>query len=242
MYSMFLVFGFGIVLELLLFAPVLLPLRFLGIVDRYPMQTVHSKMFFLWLRLMRLGQLVTVKSLKGRIPHEPCIIIANHPGLFDVIFLIHDIPKMCVLVKENLVKKLPLGPIFRLSGYIISPANGKGSPIKALMDAGEKIKEGYKFLIFPEGTRSPEGGLRSFNPGAFKISQKLDVPIQPVLLKNVPPFIPKEESLYLPPRKLSELEIEFMDQIPPPRKGEEKKLARETEELYNSLLRGENAV
>ena len=34
-----------------------------------------------------------------------------------------------------------------------------------LLEATEKIRKGYKFLVFPEGTRSPKGGLSGVERG-----------------------------------------------------------------------------
>jgi len=200
------------------------------------MQNTHRFFFIIWLGLMRAGGLLKGKLTKGHCYDGPCIIIANHPGLFDVLFLIRDIPKLTVLVKRSLTTWLPLGPIFRSSGYILSPEISTGNPMSSLFDAMEKVDMGYKFLLFPEGTRSPIGGLRRFKAGAFKIAQKQGVPIQPVLIRNDPPFLAKGEPWYLPGKELSEIEIEFMDPIHIPKDKNIRDVVKVVEDLYHNAL------
>ena len=102
--------------------------------------------------------------------------------------------------------------------------------------AVERIRSGQKFLLFPEGTRSPKGGLLPFKPGAFRIAGMARVPIQPVLIRNMPPFLPKEDKWYFPPSPISSLEMEFWEPVGPPERGKEEELARELEHRYRSAL------
>jgi 1-acyl-sn-glycerol-3-phosphate acyltransferase len=83
------------------------------------------------------------------------VIVSNHPGLFDVLFLIRNIPRLSIMVKRTLATKLPLGPIFRSAGYVLSPDFEQRSPLDCLEETREQINQGYKFMIFPETTRSP---------------------------------------------------------------------------------------
>lgn len=241
MFFMFFLFAFGILLELIVVLPVIW--MFERVSEHKPsrMQNTHRFFFQLWLGLMCAGGMLKGKPTKGHCYDGPCIIIANHPGLFDVLFLIRDIPKLTVLVKRSLTKWLPLGPIFRSSGYILSPEISTGNPMSSLLDAMEKVNMGYKFFLFPEGTRSPIGDLRRFKAGAFKIAQKQGVPIQPVLIRNNPPFLAKGEPWYLPAKKLSEIEIEFMEPIHISKDQNIRELVKVAENLYRNALHISNS-
>jgi 1-acyl-sn-glycerol-3-phosphate acyltransferase len=164
------------------------------------------------------------------------VVVANHPGLFDVLFLIRDVPGLTVLVKTSLARKLPLGPVLRDLDYVLVPDHERVGPLDTAEEALEKIRKGRKVLLFPEGTRSPKGSLRPFRPGAFKIARMTGVPVQPVLIRNVPPFMPKEDSWYLPPRVTSLLELTFWEPLPPPERGEERAFARRLEQRYREAL------
>jgi 1-acyl-sn-glycerol-3-phosphate acyltransferase len=190
----------------------------------------------LWLFLLRGCGLLKASELKGKPFDGPCVIVSNHPGLFDVLFLIRDIPRMSVMVKQALSRKLPLGPVFHSAGYVLSPDFEERGPFQALYEAIEKIHMGFKFMIFPEATRSPKGDLGRFNAGPFMLARLSNVPVQPLLVKNDPPFLPKEDKWYFPPSGVSTLEIEFWEPMDPPKPGQEREFAKDIEARYRKAL------
>jgi 1-acyl-sn-glycerol-3-phosphate acyltransferase len=189
-----------------------------------------------WLGFMGVLGLVRSRPARGEVHEGPCVVVANHPGLFDVLFLIRDIPSLSVLVKTGLARRLPLGPVLRALEYVLVPDLDRVSPLDTAEETLEKIHKGRKVLLFPEGTRSPKGALRPFRAGAFKIARMTGVPVQPVLIRNVPPFMPKEDPWYLPPRETSVLEMTFWEPLPPPDRGEERECARRLERRYREAL------
>jgi 1-acyl-sn-glycerol-3-phosphate acyltransferase len=237
--SMIVLFGLflaGILTELFFVLPFVWCLdRILG-PEPDRMQRAHRFLLSFWIMMLKLCGLLSAKPPKGEAFDGPCVVVCNHPGLFDVLFLIRDIPRLSVLVKRTLAKKLPLGPIFRSAGYVLSTDMEEGKPLESMVDATGKIRRGYKFLIFPEGTRSPKGGLGKFKAGAFRIARMASVPVQPVLIRNTPPFMPKEDKWYLPPWQISRLEMEFWEPIVPPEPGKEKEYTQTLENRYKHAL------
>lgn len=233
LFGLFLV---GILIELFFALPLIWCLdRILG-PEPDRMQLAHRILLSFWILMLRLCGLLRAKPTLGRPLDGPCVVVCNHPGLFDVLFLIRDIPRLSVLVKRTLAKRLPLGPIFRSAGYVLSTDIEENSPLESMVVATEKLRWGYKFLIFPEGTRSPKGGLRNFKTGAFRIARMTNVPIQPVLIRNTPPFMPKEDKWYFPPWQISRLEMEYWEPIPPPESGKEKEYTQTLENRYRGAL------
>ena len=55
----------------------------------------------------------------------------------------------------------------------------------------EGIKGGKSLAVFPEGTRTPDGHLQEFKPGAFKIALRAGVPIVPVTIRGTFKLLPK---------------------------------------------------
>jgi len=45
--------------------------------------------------------------------------------------------------------------------------------------------------MFPEGTRSPDGRLRAFKPGAFTLAQRTGAPILPIVIEGTASALPK---------------------------------------------------
>jgi 1-acyl-sn-glycerol-3-phosphate acyltransferase len=230
------VFLAGIFFELLIVLPIIWAMnRILGSDPCRAQWTIRILIGF-WLFLMRAFHLLRAKPPKGKPYGGPAVIVSNHPGLFDVLFLIRDVPYLCVMVKRALAKKLPLGPVFSSAGYVLAPDFEERSPLQSLDEAVEKIHRGYKFMIFPEATRSPKEGLGPFSAGAFMLARLAGVPVQPLLIRNTPPFIPKRDKWYFLPSQVSTIEIEFWEPMVAPKAGQERAFARNLEARYRKAL------
>ncbi len=236
MLALFGLFFVGILFELVFVFPVLWLLSLLNGPQPFLMQAVHSRLFGIWLFLLnRFGLLIEKESIGSPYP-GPCLIVANHPGLFDVLFLVPRIPMLSMLVKSTLATDLPLGKIFKICGYIPTPKAGDVSPVATLLEARNMIQRGYKFLLFPEGTRSPKGDLRYFKHGLFRLARMADVPIQPVLIRNDPPFLTHEDKWCYPPFETSYIQLEFWEPMEPPEQGKERQYAGMLETRYREAL------
>jgi 1-acyl-sn-glycerol-3-phosphate acyltransferase len=235
---LFAIFGLGIFCELTFLTPFFLIEKQLIHKNRYRLQFINRKLFSIWFSLLNLGGLLRVNTAKGKPFEGACVVVANHPGLFDVLILIRDIPGLTVMAKRSLHDKLFLGPVFELSGYLFSPDfSTVATATELIQKATSKLHEGYKFMLFPEGTRSPKGDLLPFKHGAFKIAQLAGVPVQPVLIRNDPPFLPHEDAWYFPPAGVSMVRCEYWDPLPPPLPGEEIAMAKALEERYRRALK-----
>src|SRR5438046_9017822 len=53
------------------------------------------------------------------------------------------------------------------------------------------VRGGKSLAVFPEGTRTPNGNLQEFKPGAFKIALRAGVPIVPVTIRGTFKLLPK---------------------------------------------------
>lgn len=121
----------------------------------------------------------------------PSVIVANHLSLLDILvfFRLHSHFKW-VSKQENF--RVPLvGWNMTLCGYI-PLQRGTARSIHAMMRlCDDAIGEGNAIVMFPEGTRSSTGRLRSFKPGAFEIAKRNGVPIQPIVIRGTGDALPK---------------------------------------------------
>ena len=46
-------------------------------------------------------------------------------------------------------------------------------------------------MMFPEGTRSADGRLKPFKPGAFTLAQRMRAPILPIIVEGTAEALPK---------------------------------------------------
>jgi 1-acyl-sn-glycerol-3-phosphate acyltransferase len=106
---------------------------------------------------------------------EPPIIFAVLSGLF---------PRLRILYKAEL-RKLPiLVRAFDIAGFVPLERGNRDQSLPAIERAGEALREGNSFLIFPEGTRSRTGELLPFKKGGFIMALKGRAPVVPVAIKG----------------------------------------------------------
>jgi 1-acyl-sn-glycerol-3-phosphate acyltransferase len=92
-------------------------------------------------------------------------------------------------------------------------------------------------LIFPEGTRSPMGGLGSFKRGAFEIACRARVPVLPVLIRCEPSALSKGRPWYDIPPTMAYLTLTPLPLVRPEEFGNDATaMARAFEAMYRYRL------
>jgi len=114
------------------------------------------------------------------------VIVCNHRSYLDSILLISLYEKHNTIVKSRLFDILFFGRMLQWSGYIPSSAEGRFADmmIQRLERMDAFLADGGNLIVFPEGTRSPNGSLGRFNKGAFKIARRCRAPIQVLFIRN----------------------------------------------------------
>jgi 1-acyl-sn-glycerol-3-phosphate acyltransferase len=156
-----------------------------------------------------VGVRVHVKGLE-RIPAETCIFAANHTSSADAPAVVWAIPRrIAILLKRPLFKFPIVGPAFHLAHFIPVDRFNRDSAINSLEKATEALRAGQSFLIYPEGTRSPDGRLQEFKKGTAVMAIKAGVPIVPVACSNAHRIMEKRRLRITP----GDILVEFMDPI-----------------------------
>ena len=138
----------------------------------------------------------------GRLePGHPYIFAANHQSQFDIFVLQGYLGcDFRWLAKLELFKIPVFGKAMQLAGYIpVDRAHGRKA-IKSLDEAARRIADGTSVIIFPEGTRSPDGRLGQFKAGAMVLAIKAGVPLVPVAIIGTHQVLPKGRLLARPGR------------------------------------------
>jgi 1-acyl-sn-glycerol-3-phosphate acyltransferase len=142
----------------------------------------------------------------------PCLFIANHPTLIDVVLLLTRVPQADCIVKTAARRNPLMHSIVRAAGYLV---NDEGD---ALVDAcAGRIAEGRSVVLFPEGTRSPGGGLGRFQRGAAHIALKSGCPIVPIVITCRPPTLLKGQRWHHVPDRRAEYVLRVVAPIDPAR-------------------------
>jgi 1-acyl-sn-glycerol-3-phosphate acyltransferase len=78
-----------------------------------------------------------------------------------------------------------------LNRYIKLKRGDKESAEKMLRECEMRLDEGSSIFMFPEGTRSPDGEVRTFKLGSFQLAKKMKVPILPIVISGTNRALPK---------------------------------------------------
>ena len=123
--------------------------------------------------------------------HPTSIFVSNHISNLDPAILFSILPRIIVVLKESLGRIPFLGYVMRLGGFIYVNRQDRESRRQAVEGSITALRNGISLLIFPEGTRSPDGGLLSFQPGPFSIAIEAQVPIVPITVHGTRDLMPK---------------------------------------------------
>ena len=131
------------------------------------------RLFVGWMRL--LGLLTYELHGLERLQRRGLLVLANHPTLIDVVFLIGLVPDANCVVKSTLASHpCTRGPV-RATGYI---CNNSGSDL--LQTCVDSVKAGGNLIIFPEGTRTRPGQALKMQRGAAQIALRGGLAVTPV--------------------------------------------------------------
>ena len=124
-------------------------------------------------------------------PHKTYIFVANHQSLIDIM-VIYGIFKPFKWVAKASIAKIPfIGQNMYLNQYIFLERGDLASIKKMMKDCKKWLNQGASLMIFPEGTRSPDGKLLPFRDGAFKLACQLKLPVVPIVQAGTGSILPK---------------------------------------------------
>lgn len=166
---------------------------------------INGVMFF----VRAVGVRVRVAG-RERIPAGVCVFVANHTSSADAPAIVGAIPRrIAILLKESLFKWPIVGQAFRLARFIPVNRKEREAALDSLERATEALKTGQSFLVYPEGTRSPDGRLQEFKKGAVVMAIKAGVPIVPIACSGAHRVMQKRSLMIRP----GEILVEFLDPI-----------------------------
>lgn len=190
------------------------PLLSVAIRDAERRQRVARRLiqrcFRCFVALMRtLGVLDYCFEHVERLQRPGLLVLANHPSLIDVVFLLAHMPQADCIVKGRLANNpFTRGPI-RAAGYITND-----DPEAVLSAAKASLERGNSLVLFPEGTRTAPQRPIKFRRGGANIALRTATNITPVLIRCTPTTLTKGEPWYHIPARKVQMDLRVLDDLP----------------------------
>jgi 1-acyl-sn-glycerol-3-phosphate acyltransferase len=168
------------------------------------------------------------------------MLVANHQSHFDpplIGALASDRP-MAPIAREGLFSFKPFGAVLRSIGVIaISQERSDHAAVRAAL---AELEAGRNVLMFPEGSRSPDGEVAPFMRGVMVLLKRARVPVVPVAVEGAFDVWPRTMTL---PRASGRIAvmfgpvISFDEMLADGPEGGLQRLQREIDDMRRSLRR-----
>lgn len=112
------------------------------------------------------------------------VMYSNHQGKYDALGIMYGHPTPCTILMDEKRSRLPIvNPFMTLiKGSRLKKEDAR-SQVMTIRKIVEEVKEGRKYIIFPEGGyEKNQNRVYDFHPGSFKCSVRARCPIVPVAI------------------------------------------------------------
>ncbi|MGD0907176.1 MAG: lysophospholipid acyltransferase family protein [Candidatus Acidiferrales bacterium] len=149
--------------------------------------------------ITRVTGLRVIVEGRENIPPGVCMFAANHTSNADAAAIVGAIPRRLAIFGRKSLFDIPIvGLAFSLAKFVPVDRGNRDAALASVKQAIEYMKQGFSFLVYPEGTRSPDGRLQRFKKGAFVMAIEAGVPIVPVMCAGAHRVM-KKKSLVIHP-------------------------------------------
>jgi 1-acyl-sn-glycerol-3-phosphate acyltransferase len=206
----FSVFGLGgLVLRLVVFPLFVLVVRRPDRRSALARATIRH-LFSLFVGLMCAVGVCSLEIVgRERLNRRGLLILATHPSLIDVVFLMSLVEHADCIVKGALERNpFTRGPV-RAAGWV---CNDSGPEL--IDDCIASLHAGNNLIIFPEGTRTPPGqAIGKLQRGAANLAVRGGFAVTPVRIHNVPRMLAKGVPWWRVPPRAGHFRIEIGEDI-----------------------------
>jgi 1-acyl-sn-glycerol-3-phosphate acyltransferase len=150
---------------------------------------------------------------RERCPWDRAVVYAaNHASIMDIAVMYGLYRPFKWIAKAELMRTPFIGWNMRLNDYV-EVARGDRESIKVMMARCRRhLADRNPLMMFPEGTRSPDGRLQAFKDGAFKLALEAGCPVIPIAVKGTGESMPKHGLVM---RQRMDARVEVLEPILP---------------------------
>jgi 1-acyl-sn-glycerol-3-phosphate acyltransferase len=132
-----------------------------------------------WLILRTSAVTVKVEGMHRLDPSRSYVFAANHQSIYDIPIVFASLPfQLRIIAKESLGKIPFMGWHLQRTGHVLVDRARPGAGTVKKM--AKLVADGHSLIVFPEGTRSTDGGVARFKGGSFVIALDAGLPIVPI--------------------------------------------------------------
>ena len=165
---------------------------------------------FIWM-MRGLGVLTyEVRGVEKLGDGENRIVVANHPSLLDVVFIIALLPRTLCVVKKKAWSNPVMTCVLSATSYIPND-----DPRRLIDICVERLRQGNTLVIFPEGTRTVPGRPLALKRGAASIIIRSGKTVNPIAVTCTPNTLTKGERWYQVPKMRPNFRIAVGDSVEP---------------------------
>ncbi|MGE5246084.1 MAG: AMP-binding protein [Betaproteobacteria bacterium] len=119
------------------------------------------------------------------------VLVANHASYIDPVVLMAAIPVDFHFVAKRALLRYPLvGTVLRKAEHVTIEKAGLADRLAGADEVAQRLREGDRLAIFPEGTFVRGPGLLPFRLGAFRAAVETGRPVVPVALSGTRDVLP----------------------------------------------------
>jgi 1-acyl-sn-glycerol-3-phosphate acyltransferase len=119
------------------------------------------------------------------------VYVSNHVSWYDIFAIASVLPHYTFVAKSEL-RKIPIfGWGAEGAGVVFLARENRKSAFEAYEAVAKKIEHGLSVVVYPEGTRGDDYGLRSFKKGPFVLAIAAGAPVVPVVVYGTREVMPK---------------------------------------------------
>jgi 1-acyl-sn-glycerol-3-phosphate acyltransferase len=157
-----------------------------GLFDSHGRYVYLISRFWSWLTLTLGGVSLRVSGLNHIDPRRQYVFMVNHQSNVDIPVLFQSLRgfQLRWLAKKEILWVPLFGWAMWAAGHIAVDRGDRKDALRSLKKAQERLAGGISIVIFPEGTRSSDGGLLPFKRGGFLLAVKTQTPIVPVTING----------------------------------------------------------
>jgi 1-acyl-sn-glycerol-3-phosphate acyltransferase len=139
------------------------------------------------------------------------VMVANHQSLLDILVLFRLFAHFKWVSKIENFRVPCIGWNMRLNRYIPLRRGDRASIARMMTECEATLRAGNSIMMFPEGTRSRDGRLQPFKPGAFALAQRTGAPLLPIVVEGTANALPKRGFVL---RGRHAIRVRVLDAIP----------------------------